>query len=33
MVLLFGVWPNPMVEVMHATVDNLVNHITVSKLP
>ncbi len=33
MVLLFGVWPNPMVEVMHATVDNLVAHITVSKLP
>lgn len=33
MVLLFGIWPNPMVEVMHATVDNLVSHITVSKLP
>jgi len=32
MVLLFGVWPNPLVEVMHPTVDNLLQHIVVSKL-
>jgi NADH-quinone oxidoreductase subunit M len=32
MVILFGVWPNPLVEVMHATVENLVQHIVVSKL-
>jgi len=33
MVLLFGVWPDPLVEVMHPTIDNLLQHITVSKLP
>ncbi len=32
MVLGLGVWPDPLVSVMHATVDNLVQHITVSKL-
>ncbi|MDH5436825.1 MAG: NADH-quinone oxidoreductase subunit M, partial [Gammaproteobacteria bacterium] len=26
--LLIGVWPNPLLEVMHATVDNLLVHIT-----
>jgi NADH-quinone oxidoreductase subunit M len=31
-VLLFGVWPAPLVEVMQATVENLLAHITVSKL-
>ncbi len=32
MVLLFGVWPAPLVEVMHASVQNLLAHIMVSKL-
>lgn len=31
-VLLFGVWPDPLVEVMHPTIDNLLQHIVVSKL-
>jgi NADH-quinone oxidoreductase subunit M len=31
-VLLFGIWPDPLVAVMHASVDNLIQHITVSKL-
>lgn len=31
-VLLFGVWPDPLVEVMHPTIDNLLQHIIVSKL-
>ncbi|HSP01630.1 MAG TPA: NADH-quinone oxidoreductase subunit M, partial [Thioalkalivibrio sp.] len=31
-VLLLGVWPAPLLEVMHATVDNLIQHIAVSKL-
>ena len=31
--LLIGVWPNPLLEVMHATVDNLLVHITDPKLP
>jgi len=32
LVLLFGVWPNPLVEVMHASVENLVDHIADPKL-
>jgi NADH-quinone oxidoreductase subunit M len=32
-VLLFGLWPAPLVEVMHASVDNLLQHLSVSKLP
>lgn len=32
MVLLFGIWPDPLVEVMHPTFDNLLQHIVVSKL-
>jgi NADH-quinone oxidoreductase subunit M len=32
-VLLFGLWPAPLVEVMHASVDNLLLHLSVSKLP
>ncbi|OED34428.1 NADH-quinone oxidoreductase subunit M [Chromatiales bacterium (ex Bugula neritina AB1)] len=32
MVLFFGIWPQPMVDVMHASISNLVSHITVSKL-
>lgn len=31
-VLLFGVWPDPLVEVMHASVENLLEHIAQSKL-
>jgi NADH-quinone oxidoreductase subunit M len=33
MVLLVGVWPNPLVTVMHASVDNLIQHVIQSKLP
>ena len=32
-VLLFGLWPAPLIEVMHASVDNLLAHVSVSKLP
>jgi len=32
MVLLFGLWPDPLVEVMHPTVENLLQHISASKL-
>ena len=32
-VLLFGLWPAPLIDVMHASVDNLLAHVTVSKLP
>ena len=31
-VLLLGVWPDPLTSVMHTTVDNLLQHITASKL-
>jgi NADH-quinone oxidoreductase subunit M len=31
-VLFFGIWPGPLVEVMHSSVDHLIQHITVSKL-
>ena len=27
-----GLWPAPVVDVMHASVDNLLQHISVSKL-
>ena len=33
MVLWVGIWPNPILDVMHATVDNLLQHVSVSKLP
>jgi len=33
MVLFFGLYPAPLIDVMHASVDNLLAHITVSKLP
>ena len=32
MVLLVGIWPDPLVSVMHPTVDNLIEHVTRSKL-
>ena len=31
-VLALGLWPDPLVNVMHATIDNLLNHITTSKI-
>jgi NADH-quinone oxidoreductase subunit M len=31
-VLLLGLWPDPLTSVMHASVDNLLQHITASKL-
>jgi len=31
-VLVIGVWPNPLLEVMHASVENLLSHIAISKL-
>ena len=31
-VLLLGVWPEPLASVMHASVDNLLQHITATKL-
>jgi len=31
-VLLLGVWPDPLVNVMHASVDHLLEHILISKL-
>ena len=31
-VLLLGVWPDPLTSVMHATADNLLRHITATKL-
>ncbi|MFV2032391.1 MAG: NADH-quinone oxidoreductase subunit M [Gammaproteobacteria bacterium] len=31
-VLALGVWPDPLVKIMHPTIENLLNHISVSKL-
>jgi NADH-quinone oxidoreductase subunit M len=31
-VLALGLWPDPLVQVMHPTIDNLLNHIANSKL-
>ena len=31
-VLAIGLYPAPILDVMHATIDNLINHISVSKL-
>jgi len=31
-VLAVGVWPAPLVDVMHATVENLLHHVAISKL-
>ena len=33
MVLLVGLWPNPILDIMHVTIDNLLQHTAVSKLP
>ncbi len=32
-VLAMGVWPNPFAEVLHTSVNDLLNHVTQSKLP
>jgi NADH-quinone oxidoreductase subunit M len=32
-VLALGVWPYPFAEVLHVSVDGLLNHVTLSKLP
>lgn len=31
MVLVVGLWPNPLLEVMHASVENLLRHLDISK--
>jgi NADH-quinone oxidoreductase subunit M len=31
-VLIVGIWPNPLLEVMHTSVENLVQHASISKL-
>ena len=31
-VLMLGLWPDPLVNVMHPTIDNLLQHISVSKI-
>ena len=31
-VLIVGVWPNPLLDVMHTSVENLVRHVAISKL-
>ena len=31
-VLLIGLWPQPLVELMHASVDSLLQHIQQSKI-
>jgi NADH-quinone oxidoreductase subunit M len=31
-VLLFGLWPAPLVDVMQTTLENLVAHVAISKL-
>ena len=32
MVLIVGIWPNPILDVMHVTIDNLLQHTAISKL-
>jgi NADH-quinone oxidoreductase subunit M len=31
-VLLIGIWPAPLVDVLHASVENLLRHIVLTKL-
>jgi NADH-quinone oxidoreductase subunit M len=33
LVLILGVWPDPLLEMMSASVEQLVTHISQSKLP
>jgi len=28
-----GIWPNPVLDVMHVTIENLLEHTAMSKLP
>ena len=32
LILVLGLWPAPLVEIMSMSIENLVNHITFSKL-
>ena len=32
LVLILGLWPAPLVEIMSTSIENLANHITFSKL-
>ena len=32
-VLLIGIWPNPLLDLMHASAEHLLNHIEISKCP
>ena len=31
--LVIDLWPEPLIEVMHASVNNLIAHVSISKLP
>jgi NADH-quinone oxidoreductase subunit M len=31
--MILGIWPAPLMEVMHASVENLVSHVSHCKLP
>ena len=33
MVLVVGIWPNPVLDVMHVSIENLLQHVDVSKCP
>ena len=33
MVLVVGIWPNPILEVMHTSIENLLRHVDISKCP
>jgi NADH-quinone oxidoreductase subunit M len=33
LVLLFGIWPAPLLDLMHASVDNLLQHVALTKIP
>ena len=33
MVLVVGIWPNPVLEVMHTSIENLLRHMDISKCP
>ncbi|WP_424947650.1 NADH-quinone oxidoreductase subunit M [Candidatus Spongiihabitans sp.] len=33
LVLVVGIWPNPVLEVMHTSIENLLRHVDISKCP
>ena len=33
LVLVVGIWPNPLLEVMHTSIENLLRHVDISKCP